>query len=331
LEDERGALEHEQKGGPKADNAQQPPTAAIIPEGEAPGRQTTTAESESEPHQAKDKLDRDLVRWTRVLAFFTGALVLAAGLQFWAMRGQLSEMKTAREGGEKSMVDQLAAMNGQLAQMRIAQRPWIKPVVLTPTWGVVNSTEVAFGVEFRIKNIGSSPALHVSAAIRLVVPQRVPFRNGNLLMICQEIIPRSGPDVMLFPHEETTIRDGELPIVIKTDQQEILNRLRNHPGEQGQPYTAFDIQGCVTYSSAEDNQIYYTAFDSDLSKIGPNCIDPAASWILSARSLLPASWRRSRWCIATSRTHHESESLMSDTRCATYFSPSFLLLSRANY
>ena len=87
--------------------------------------EATRPEGEDDAAPPKDDFDRDLVRWTRglflwtrVMAVFTGALVLTAALQFWVMQGQLGEMKTAREGGDKSTADQLAVMRDQAAAMQ---------------------------------------------------------------------------------------------------------------------------------------------------------------------------------------------------------------------
>jgi hypothetical protein len=113
-----GTLGNEPEGDPKAGKAQQPPAAPIIPEDKAPDCQATTAERDHKAEPPEEKLDRDLVRWTRALAIFTGVLVVASVLQFWVMRGQLDEMKATREGGDKSMVDQLAIMQAQAKAMQ---------------------------------------------------------------------------------------------------------------------------------------------------------------------------------------------------------------------
>jgi hypothetical protein len=61
---------------------------------------------------------------TRLLAFFTAALVIAAGLQFiaaglqfWAMRGQLDEMTFARRSNDRSSTEQLGMMHNQWIEM----------------------------------------------------------------------------------------------------------------------------------------------------------------------------------------------------------------------
>jgi len=74
-------------------DGQQPPSAPIALECNAPNHQTTTSGAGAQRNQPDNKLDRDLVRWTRVVGVFTGLLFIAAILQFCAMRGQLIAMQ----------------------------------------------------------------------------------------------------------------------------------------------------------------------------------------------------------------------------------------------
>ena len=163
-------MENEPEGSPKADDAQQPPAPPIIPEGKAPGRQATATESESKADPAEKQLDRDLVNWTRMLAFFTGALVLAAALQFWALRGQLDEMRTTRESSDKWMTaqlkvmgDQTKAMQGQLDEMKAEQRPWVSVTIEDQPIVTIAPKKSTVSLTFTIKNVGHSVALGATA------------------------------------------------------------------------------------------------------------------------------------------------------------------------
>jgi hypothetical protein len=140
-------LKDEHGGAPKADDAEQPPTTAIIPKSQAPRSQPTATESGAKSDPSNDKLDRDLVRWTRMLAFFTGALVLAACLQFWAMYRQLNEMAATREDADTSMTEQIEVMKRQLDQMGISNR--INTRMLT----INESPSVYFGNTAHFRNI----------------------------------------------------------------------------------------------------------------------------------------------------------------------------------
>jgi hypothetical protein len=92
------------------------------------GGATTNGQRPDVAAPVKDEFDRALVHWTRKLAYLnaalvavTFALVVSAFLQFYVMRGQLGEMKAAREGGDITSNKQLSLMAQQIDEMR-AQR-----------------------------------------------------------------------------------------------------------------------------------------------------------------------------------------------------------------
>jgi len=145
-----GALEDQEEGGPARGEGEQPPAMPVTPEDRAPGSQTATPKGRRKADPTKDQLDRDLVRWTRALAFFTGALVLGAGLQFWAMRGQL------------------AVMQSQLDVMSADQRPWVSIEHLSISgplaydsvgWQLGKRWHIK--LTYTLKNYGKTPATHV--------------------------------------------------------------------------------------------------------------------------------------------------------------------------
>jgi hypothetical protein len=144
-----------------AESAGPPPPPPIGPENEAPDGGNGGRDGSDEKAKADDKLDRDLVKWTKVVAVLTGCLVVAALLQFgaallqWdAMRNQLTEMRNATPDTKKivqanqdlaagmklqatntgALVQQASrsagaaegsadAAKGQLAQLRDDERP----------------------------------------------------------------------------------------------------------------------------------------------------------------------------------------------------------------
>jgi hypothetical protein len=123
--DQGSILEDQNKSGAGSHDGQQTPSPLIIPEGGAGPARQPICERPNQAKQADNQLDRDLVKWTRGLArwtkapaIFTAILVIAAGLQFWVMRGQLEEMKTARESGDISTADQLGVMRKQAEAMQ---------------------------------------------------------------------------------------------------------------------------------------------------------------------------------------------------------------------
>ena len=261
-----GTLENEPEGDPKASEAQQPPTAPVIPEGKEPDCQTTTTERDNKTKPPEEKPDRDLVRWTRALAIFTGVLVVASILQFWVMRGQLDEMKATREGGDKSMTDQLAvmrdqakAMQGQLDEMATAQRPWI---VITnqkvgSIWGRAQVGYNATGL-FDITNSGHSPAFNVQIVHRLVAidyaaaqirpAQAVACNEG----IKPEVEKMPGPTV--FPNETATISSDGAGI----SDADVAKYTNRRSADYAQ--LPLVLTGCVIYQSADGVELHHTPF-----------------------------------------------------------------------
>ena len=82
-----------------AGDGQNPPSAPVAPEHETPAPQTTGSEPGQQPETPEQKLDRDMVKWTRAVALLTGALVFVGICQIGAALLQWSEMKS---GGEET-------------------------------------------------------------------------------------------------------------------------------------------------------------------------------------------------------------------------------------
>ena len=113
----------------------QPPAAPMAPERDAPDH-NLAADRPSGERDPTENLDMDMVRRTRIVGAFTGLLFVASILQFCAMRGQLAEMKMAREGGDTSAAAQLkvatdasnaaaAANNIAIQALISSQRPYV--------------------------------------------------------------------------------------------------------------------------------------------------------------------------------------------------------------
>jgi hypothetical protein len=69
-----------------------PPTPPLIPEGGAPDSNDGKGKPPSQNGGGRENFDRDLVKWTRWVAFLTGCLFIAALLQFGAALLQWSSM-----------------------------------------------------------------------------------------------------------------------------------------------------------------------------------------------------------------------------------------------
>jgi hypothetical protein len=129
----------------------------VTSEGETPNEEDAQDYSESDTMTANNKVDRDMVRWTRAVAILTGCLFIAALLQFFVMRGQQNIMR------------------GQLEVMADDQRPWVfvvKPLIEEPGFHLEDGKEI-IAMRFIYKNVGHTPAKYSVGISQLnVVSQR---------------------------------------------------------------------------------------------------------------------------------------------------------------
>lgn len=100
-------MKTQEEAGPICGSGDQPPKTYVAEENSPSKGDTATERESGKTNASENQFDGDLVRWTKVLAVFTGALVFAAGLQFWAMQSQLNVMR------------------GQLEAMNRDQKPYI--------------------------------------------------------------------------------------------------------------------------------------------------------------------------------------------------------------
>lgn len=124
-------------------------------EGDEPAGQD---QSRSEP----SSYERGMLRWTKIGAVATavlglGTIVLAiAALRNASLvSSQLGEMENAGKQTDKIV----QTMQGQLDQMKAAQRPWISVIDVTArTWPIHQDNRAIFKLTFDLKNVGHSPA-----------------------------------------------------------------------------------------------------------------------------------------------------------------------------
>ena len=251
----------------------EPPAPLPVPEHGAPRGEETKAEGEKQAEPSQSQLDRDMVRWTRALAFFTAALVIAAALQFWAMRGQLREMRATREGGDKSFADQIAimqaqakAMQGQLTQMALNERPWL--AVSDLSFQQVETFAVGAGIvvsaSYKVTNIGHSPARRVFINTALFLPDVDVFDEQRARALCKKAPPADSPNerrytYTILPGQTETI-DGfymEAATFNRRIGDDIEKRARDHGGVID---TTLILAGCVSYLEAPEDKWAKTGF-----------------------------------------------------------------------
>ncbi len=288
---EVNALPDKDGASAKTCNGDQPPPTPVGPEHETPDAQAVTSKGERRRNVSKDELDRSMVNWTRAVAVFTAFLALLAGLQAWIIWGQWGEMKAAREGGDKSFADQIAVMQGQLNQMNLAQRPWVKLESSQPD---SLTSDDAYGVSFWAKvvvsNVGHSPAQNVSVTADLLIRDFDPSINEGMKAACQKGDTDSWiiPGQPIFPGQTQTINgDGLTSWIIdihriRNARLGRINNTFNNKAATGDtmraaawaneiakfPFFApIALVGCINYRSPDNRILYQTRVCRQLSQI----------------------------------------------------------------
>jgi hypothetical protein len=153
--------DHQSRTAPCGDD--DPPGFSIVRENENPAPESRQTESQEQPKDSINEIDRLMVKWTRAVALLTGALFIAALLQFCAMKGQQT------------------VMQGQLDSMEVDQRPWlgVSSVVAVPD---IISPGKDFTARITIKNTGRSPASKWAfiGGPRLVIQEATKFESIRL-------------------------------------------------------------------------------------------------------------------------------------------------------
>ena len=133
-------------------------------------RQLEKRRAEKKQQSPADRAARSTARATWFIALLTVATIIVGYSQFVIYKRQLDEMRATREGGDKSFAAQLAvmqaqatAMQGQLNQMTVDQRPWLLSHDLTVEAidVVPDIPMIMIGADHKITNFGQSPAMDV--------------------------------------------------------------------------------------------------------------------------------------------------------------------------
>jgi hypothetical protein len=213
------------------------------------------------------------------------------------MRGQLNEMRTAREGSDKTTADQLKLMRDQLNQMDIGQRPWVRLTAANPLYMIVQDSGVIIDLDFRAKNVGHSPAEGVYTTGKVFPDLSLTEQNTAARAVCKEsrAIFEDNPygknlehlQSLVFPNEERQIQEvgglviradeiigskirgievqykGSIPYIgeeqAASRREEALAELKTKP-----VFSAFYIVGCIVYAYRSGSTFGETAFVPDI-------------------------------------------------------------------
>lgn len=213
-----------------------------------------------------------MIIWTRAAAVFTAFLALLACLQAWIIWGQLGEIKTAREGGDKPFADQISAMQDQAKiiqekfnQIMAKQRPWL--AVSDLKYNDVTVYPVGPGVlidaSYKITNFGHFPAVEVFINTALIFSDRESFDNQSARNLCNEH-PRI--DDKLLAGYSNLILPGQVLELISYPLRPNFAAIFSHSIESlvnaGVSSVAVDffLAGCITYRTLGSEILHHTGF-----------------------------------------------------------------------
>jgi hypothetical protein len=235
-----------------------------------------------------DRSDRWMIVLTAVIALSTLVSAVIFGKQLIAMHGQLNEMRATREGGDAAFAAQLAvmrdqakAMQGQLDQTVLAERPWVMLTDIKPqSLSSDDRAGVFFLVNLAVKNVGHLPAQNVSVIGEVLIHEPLQLPEQAMRSVCHEahgsfVIPGQ----VIFPDQTQNV-DGDNPgsfgIVAEkiwaardariksVDRAQYLNpalaeaviaELSKFPF-----YAPLDLVGCINYRSSDNSALYQTGF-----------------------------------------------------------------------
>jgi hypothetical protein len=234
-------------------------------------------ESEHHKTSANDQTEqsahqRELVRWTRNLAWVTGALAAAtfivAAFSGWqvyqgriAADQQHADTLTALSKTDVTIAalnSQVGIMRGQLDEMRAGQRPWVSLNTALKSGLVWNKDGLPmFNISYKIRNVGKTPALSVHWWFGLE-PLGSAFDGGANMQKRQcgqrdmsLNTPTSKP--FLLPNDELT---DEQYIGMTADD---VASATIHNGSASA--ISIYLVGCVSYFISGEKEIHGTGFD----------------------------------------------------------------------
>jgi hypothetical protein len=170
------------------------------------------AEAEEDRREREQKASNEwlLMVWTAVLACFTIALVLVAGVQaalflvqLRYMRKGMEDAKIVAEATKVSADAALKSANTAQAALIANDRAWIsiKAEIIGPL--VFEKDRIHIGIGFDLKNVGKSPATHLEMYAQLCADIIVAKNKGDdaikrsRLYLMNDVF-----GVVLFPDEE---------------------------------------------------------------------------------------------------------------------------------
>jgi hypothetical protein len=205
----------------------------------------------------QDRAARRTANATVWIAFFTAAVIVVGACQYYAIKGQLDEMRSGSVDTQNlvkatsdlaaAAKNQVAAMHGQLDVMKFNQRPWVGVDVIQ------NDALVEGGKPFRIvvavKNFGHSPAFKVKGCFGSDTPNITQQDRNGILNLFNELACQDLAETVLMP-------DGEFSFDVSRSADIITNRVAY---DINRKLATFAVVGRIYYTDSIGSEYWTTA------------------------------------------------------------------------
>jgi hypothetical protein len=225
---------------------------------EEPGLESPTHEREAQQHEADTAYQRELVSWTRRLAYTTGALALATFIVACFSGWQGSEM---RQGS----ADTARLANSAEGLLVATQRPWIafEALITEPLKYNVNGANI--GMTFVMENVGHTPAVHVWPSYMAFTQSLMRNAMSEQRRLCAQARDQpfadEEPGFVIFPGRTIS---GSFSTNISSDEINEANSITHD--DMMSPM----IVGCVSYQfSFGEKKRHQTGFIYQLNRSKP--------------------------------------------------------------
>ena len=225
--------------------------------------------SEKKQQTAADRAARSTARATWFIAFLTLATICVGVSQYLIFSRQLDEMRRTREDGDKSFADQLAvmqaqanAMQGQLDQMAVDQRPWLSVSNLSVDG--LRVFPVGAGVlasaTYKVINLGHSPAVAVFINTDLVFVGIDKFDDWTARQLCKP--QPAGEERLMVTYSDAILPGQTLNINGWPSEAGSFSHSTRALEDAGRYNINADfiLTGCVTYRLLGSDILHETGF-----------------------------------------------------------------------
>jgi hypothetical protein len=165
---------------------------------------------------------------------------------------------------------QLSIMRGQLDEMRVDQRPWVRPQIVRADKFIVEDSKLSFGVIVQFINSGKSPAFNIDYWDNVVAADypRLLLRQGDMCRAAENASASTDERIQrnftIFPGD-----NGDRTFNFGYEGTDVNQFDVTTAGTNKVIWIDPVIIGCVTYRYFNDTAFHHTWFAYELGQIAP--------------------------------------------------------------